>query len=172
MKLHVESMKAIGVPAKGLLELFGLKVEDLMTLTKRGVTVSDDDIILDPGQIIPPPAIRGRLTQVAITGDRLVQMFGGGDERRVTPLKKPAPSARNYIYFGGGDIRFGKLTMTDADLQLIDADPRDPFDFFPAHLRRSARRRLLGEHAGSDLHQQGMSCCIMDDRHCPRCYVI
>jgi hypothetical protein len=32
-----------------------------------------------------------------------------------------------------GDIRFGKLTMSDADLQLIDADPRDPFDFFPAH---------------------------------------
>jgi hypothetical protein len=23
--------------------------------------------------------------------------------------------------------------MSDADLQLIDADPRDPFDFFPAH---------------------------------------
>ena len=23
--------------------------------------------------------------------------------------------------------------MMDADLQLIDAEPRDPFDFFPAH---------------------------------------
>jgi len=132
MKLHVESMKAIGVPAKGLLELFGLKVEDLMTLTKRGVTVSDDDIILDPGQIVPPPAMRGRLTQVAITRDGLVQTFAGGDGRRVTPLKKPAPAARNYIYFGGGEIRFGKLTMSDADLQLIDNDPRDPFDFYPA----------------------------------------
>ena len=32
----------------------------------------------------------------------------------------------------GGTIRFGKLTMTDADLQLIDADPKDPFDFYPA----------------------------------------
>jgi hypothetical protein len=133
MKLHVESMKAIGVPAKGLLELFGLKVEDLMTLTKRGVTVSDDDIILDPGQIVPPPAIRGRLTQAAITGNVLVQTFADGDGRQLTPLKKPAPTARNYIYFGGGDIRFGKLTMSAADLQLIDADPRDPFDFFPAH---------------------------------------
>jgi hypothetical protein len=132
MKLHVESMKAIGVPAKGLLNLFGLKVEDLMTLTKRGVTVSDDDIILDPGQLVPPPAIRGRLTQVAVTADGLVQTFGGADGRRVTPMAKPAPAARNYIYFGGGDLRFGKLTMSDADLQLIDADPRDPFDFFPA----------------------------------------
>jgi hypothetical protein len=135
MKLHVESMKAIGVPAKGLLELFGLKVEDLMTLTRRGVTVSDDDIILDPSQIVPPPAIRGRLTQVVITGDGLVQTFATADGhgRRLTPLRKPAPAARNYIYFGGGDIRFGKLTMSDADLQLIDADPGDPFDFFPSH---------------------------------------
>jgi hypothetical protein len=134
MKLHVESMKTLGVPAKGLLELFGLQVEDVMKLTKRGVTVSDDDIILEPGQIIPPPAIRGRLTQVAVTANGLVQTFGGAAQgRRVAPMRKPAPSARNYIYFGGGDIRFGKLTMSDADLQLIDADPRDPFDFFPAH---------------------------------------
>jgi len=25
------------------------------------------------------------------------------------------------------------LTMTDADMRLIDADPKDPFDFFPDH---------------------------------------
>ena len=45
----------------------------------------------------------------------------------------PDPSAPNYVYFGGGDVRFGKLTMSRADLQLIDLDRRDPFDFFPAH---------------------------------------
>jgi hypothetical protein len=43
------------VPAKGSLDLFGMEVDDLMTLTKRGVTVSEDDIILAPGQIVPPP---------------------------------------------------------------------------------------------------------------------
>jgi hypothetical protein len=31
--------------------------------------------------------------------------------------------------FTGGTIRFGKLTMHDADLSLIDADPSDPFEF-------------------------------------------
>lgn len=132
MKLHVESMKAIGVPAKGLLELFGLQVEDVMKLTKEGVTVSDNDIILDPGQIVPPPRIRGRLTKVAVTANGLVQTFGDPDTKGLAPLKKPAPTAKNFIYFGSGEIRFGKLTMSDADLQLIDADPKDPFDFFPA----------------------------------------
>lgn len=131
MKLHVESMTAVGVPAKGLLSLFGLQVEDLMKLTKDGVTVSDNDIILDPRQIVPPPRIRGRLTKVAVTANGLVQTFGDPDTTQLKPLKKPSPSSRNYIYFGSGVIRFGKLTMDDADLQLIDADPRDPFDFFP-----------------------------------------
>jgi hypothetical protein len=46
------------------------------------------------------------------------------------------PDARNYLYFFGGSIRFGKLTMADADMQLIDADPRDPFEFFPARYER------------------------------------
>jgi hypothetical protein len=32
-------------------------------------------------------------------------------------------------------MRFGKLTMNDTDMQLIDADPTDPFDFFPDHYK-------------------------------------
>jgi hypothetical protein len=34
------------------------------------------------------------------------------------------------MYYRGGVLRFGKLTMTGADLLIVDADPRDPFDFF------------------------------------------
>jgi hypothetical protein len=33
----------------------------------------------------------------------------------------------------GGVLRFGKLTMNNTDMQLIDADPTDPFDSFPQH---------------------------------------
>ena len=47
------------------------------------------------------------------------------------PRSLPLTSAKNYLYFYGGSIRFGKLTMTDADMQLIDASPATPFDFFP-----------------------------------------
>jgi hypothetical protein len=35
------------------------------------------------------------------------------------------------MYYRGGTLRFGKLTMSDADMQLIDANPRNPFDFYP-----------------------------------------
>ena len=58
-----------------------------------------------------------------------MQTFDDPSKGRPTALTLPSPAARNYVYFGGGSITFGKLTMRDADLQLIDADPRDPFDF-------------------------------------------
>ena len=40
------------------------------------------------------------------------------------------------MHYRGGTLRFGKLTMSDTDMQLIDADPRDPFDFSPEHYQR------------------------------------
>ena len=132
MRLHAESMKAVGVPAKGLLEFFGLKLDDMMNVkARRGIEIQDNDIIIAAGQVLPPPEIAGRLAKVTVEGNRLVQIFddGGGAP---APLTKPSPSSRNYIYFGGGEIRFGKLTMHDADLQLIDNDPKDAFDFYPA----------------------------------------
>jgi hypothetical protein len=133
MRLHVESMKALGIPAKGLLGIFGLKLDDVMDIKRRrGVDVQDNDIVIAPGQILPPPEIRGRLTQVSLQGNRLLQTFEDTTRGRPARLTPPSPAAPNYVYFGGGDIRFGKLTMHDADLQLIDQDPKDPFDFFPA----------------------------------------
>jgi len=130
VKLHIESMKAVGIPAKGLLELFGLKLEDLIDLkNRRGIDVQDNDIILQPGQVLPPPELRGNLSRVAVEGNRLLLTFTS--DQRPVDLTLPDPRAKNYIYFGGGVITFGKLTMTDTDLQLIDEDPKDPFDFYP-----------------------------------------
>ncbi len=35
------------------------------------------------------------------------------------------------MYSRGGTLRFGKLTMDDTDLLLIDADPKGSFEFSP-----------------------------------------
>ena len=133
LRLHAESMKALGVPAKGILDLFGLELDDVMEIKKRrGVDVQDNDIIISAGQVLPPPEIAGRLSRVSVSAGKLVQVFEDASNGRPAPLRLPSPRSPNYVYFGGGDIRFGKLTMHDADLQLIDSDPKDPFDFFPA----------------------------------------
>ena len=75
------------------------------------------------------------MSRVVTAGQRLKLIFGPGTGR-VTKAAASNARAENYVSFGGGTIRFGKLTMTDADLRLIDADPRDPFDFFPARYQR------------------------------------
>jgi hypothetical protein len=131
MRVHVETMKTAGIPAKGLLELFGLKLDDVIDLkNRRGVEVQDNDIVMQPGQVLPPPELRGHLSRAAVVGNRLELTFAS--DHRPASLTLPDRRASNYIYFGGGRITFGKLTMTGADLQLIDQDPKDPFDFYPS----------------------------------------
>jgi hypothetical protein len=132
LRLHTESVSALGLPAKKLLDLFGVSLDDVVKIKEqRGVEITGDDIVIDAGRILPPPAIEGRLTRVDLVNGALHQTFG-------TPGQAPKPlapadsRARHYVYFSGSELRFGKLLMSDADLQLIDADDRDPFDFFPA----------------------------------------
>lgn len=134
VRLHASSLKAVGIPVKGMLDLFGVELQNLMKLPAgRGITTEEDDVLVDPFALLPPPATQGRVKSATIRGDRLVMTAAGASTRLKKPATRPDPAARNFVYFYGGVITFGKLTMTDADLQLIDADQRDAFDFFPAH---------------------------------------
>jgi hypothetical protein len=133
LRLHATKLKAVGVPVKGLLDLFGVDVADLMKAPAgSGIRADGDDLLLDTTAMLPPPRTEGRVQQVAIAGQRLVLRLTGDAALPKRPATLPLPRARNYVYFFGGSIRFGKLTMSDADMQLVDADPRDPFDFYPA----------------------------------------
>ena len=133
MRLHTESVKALGIPATKLLDLFDLTLDKLLTIEKgHGMEVKDDDVIISPGRVLPAPELQGHLSQVEIVGQQLHQVFSSAEIKTAAVLTPPDPKARNYVYFSGSSIRFGKLTMTGADLQLIDADERDAFDFYPA----------------------------------------
>jgi hypothetical protein len=130
LRIHGTKRKAAGVPAGGLLDFFGIGLDDLVPAKEAvGLRVEHDDIYVDPGRLLPPPRVRGHLRDARIEGAQLVQVFGSSEPAR--PLSPPRPRA-NYLYFRHGLLRFGKLTMSDADLELVDADPRDPFDFFAA----------------------------------------
>ena len=39
------------------------------------------------------------------------------------------------MFYRGGVLRFGRLTMNDTDMRLIDADPTNAFDFSPDHYK-------------------------------------
>lgn len=137
VRLHTEKVSALGLPATKLLDVFDLKLQDLIALeNRRGISIAGDDIILTPGQVLPPPEIRGHLGRARLSGGQLLLTFSPADGLAAAPLTPLQPNARGYVYFSGSSIRFGKLTMNGSDLQLIDADERDPFDFFPVRYTR------------------------------------
>ena len=124
--MHPVNVKTAGIPSTKLMALFGVELADILkSRPDRGINFRDNDLFLDATRVLPPPQTKGRLSSAFIRGNRLVQVFGKG-------AAAAARSSGNYIWFRGASIRFGRLTMTDADLKLIDIDPRDPFDFYSA----------------------------------------
>jgi hypothetical protein len=134
LRLRAHSIKTLGIPAKGLLAFFGVELENLVNLPGRtGMRVVEDTVVIAPGALVPPPRIEGRLQAVRVEPTRVVQIFGPGS---LPPLTLPDRSMRNYMYYRGGTLRFGKLTMSDADLALIDANQKDAFDFYQDRYER------------------------------------
>jgi hypothetical protein len=126
VRLHAEKVEAAHVPIKGLLHFFGSDLAKLVNLkSDRGVTIDGNDILIDPSRILPPPKIEGHLNMVRVDGNRILLTFGP----MTLPELRPPLQAASYIYHHGGVLRFGKLTMTDSDLELVNNPPRTPFDF-------------------------------------------
>ncbi len=71
---------------------------------------------------------QGRLSSIAIRGNEIVQQYGTAS----VPSHK---MTGNYMSYRGAQLRFGKLTMSDTDLTLIDMNPEDPFDFYLPHYK-------------------------------------
>jgi len=127
IRVHTEKVKAAHLPVKGLMDLIGETISKLIDTRKvGGVRAEKDDLILIPSELFPPPHLYGKVTSVSIRGDQIVQQYG-------QPEPPTLKMAGNYMAYRGAQLRFGKLTMTDTDLTLIDMDPRDPFDFYLEH---------------------------------------
>ncbi len=131
IRLSPTSMKIFGVNGMALMKALGLSLQKMIDVSgAKGVHVRGNDLFLDALAILPPPVIRGRLSALRIEGEELVQTFGApGDTAR--SLVPPDTSVHdNYMYYRGGMLHFAKLFMPDADMLVVDADPRDPFDFY------------------------------------------
>jgi hypothetical protein len=130
IRIHAEKVKAAYLPVKGLLDLLGVKISDLINTKKvAGLRADGNDLLLNPGQVFPPPLIQGKVSAVRIEGSRIVQIFGKA------PATSEPRAGGNYMAYRGAQLKFGKLTMEDTDLVLVDMDPKDPFDFFLAHYK-------------------------------------
>jgi len=140
VRVHPTSIKVAKVSAGPLLRLVGLKLDKLVNLRgARGARLKGNDIFLQPDSLLPPPRIHGHLTGARIEGDELRLTF---DEPAIAPIADaadaPPDTSGNYLYFRRGTLRVGKLFMVHADMEIMDQNPADPFDFsvdeFPRQL--------------------------------------
>jgi len=124
--LRVDKIVAAHLPVKGLIHFLGEDLAKLIALKQdRGVTLEGDSVLLRPDRMLPPPRIEGKITAVRIEGDRIVLTFRTGSAKALNP-----PYATgSYMYQRGGVLRFGKLTMNDADLEIVSDSQHTPFNF-------------------------------------------
>ncbi len=155
MQLKTEKVSALSVPAKKLMSLFGLELDDVVSLKRKGVEVQDNDVIIAPGLVLPPPEIQGRLTRVAIVNGRLEQTFGSPSGARAGD----ADAARSHEPELRLLLRLRHSIREAHDERVGPAAHRQrserPIRFFPREIQRPARRRLFEEHAVGwveDLH--------------------
>ena len=133
LRLQPVSIKAFGIPVKGIMEFLGMRLQKMLDLRKAtGIRVEKNDLVISPTAIVPPPRIRGRLAGIELSDSSMVQVFRPLRGPTPAPLERP-DTAANYMYFRSGSLRFGLLTMTPADLYIKDADPSNAFDVFLAH---------------------------------------
>lgn len=129
IRLHPTKIDICGINGIGLLKAVGMTLEKMLALpADRGVTAEKNDMLLDPEKLLPPPQVELKLSDVRIEGDELVQIFDAG--RHLAPMTPHRPNEKNWMYYKGGTLRMGKLLMIDADMQVADTDPTDPFSFF------------------------------------------
>jgi hypothetical protein len=130
IRIRTTSVQALDIPVEGLMHALDLDAADLMgNLEERGLAFEGDDLILDASLAFPPPRMRGRVVAVSVGEAGLSITLGD-------PGAAPRPGNANHLWFRDGTIRIGRMTQTDADLRILDDDPRDPFDFFPGQMNR------------------------------------
>src|ERR1019366_7993454 len=134
IRVHTTKVTALHLPVKGLMGLLGLVTQKMLnTKEVEGVSADKDDLVLDPEKILPPPQLHGHLTSLKIENGVIDLTFGPEIGKAASAPIPESCGARNYVHFKGGSVRFGKLTMSDTDLELVDTSPADPFDFAIDH---------------------------------------
>lgn len=130
LRIRTSSVRALGIPVRGAMRLFGLSLERIIDWKKaRGVRAEGNDLVLSPTDVLPAPQVRGRLVRIGFAENTLIQVFRTSGTVPAL-LTVPATSTTNYMYYRGNTLRFGRLSMTPADLLICDLDPGTPFDFF------------------------------------------
>lgn len=122
MELTPIAIKSGSLPIDKILKFLG---QDLGNFMPKGEQASmrfeEGRILIDPTSMFPAPKASGRLVHAEVTGEHLVMSYDNGAPHMTPPLLEPEAPA--YIAMLGHDLLVGKITMTDACLQLLPLNP-------------------------------------------------
>lgn len=124
VQFHLRKIDVLKVPVKGLLSLFHLQLSDLVASPQvPGVELENNDVRFNTQTLLPPPHIHGNITAVTLSPTELQVVYGGASDR-----EEELSQWHNFLRFQGGTLDFGKLTMRNVDLTMIDAAQEPWFD--------------------------------------------
>ncbi len=124
IQIHVTKIDVLKIPFKALLGGLHVTISDLFNSKDiAGLQVVGNDIFLDTQKLLPPPHIRGQLSAIHVMNPDLEAVYGNAETEAAR-----VEQWRNFLRLSGGSIDFGKLTMHNVDLVMIDISSDPWFD--------------------------------------------
>ncbi len=143
IRVSTEKLKALHVPVKGMMDKLGIDLARLVSTSKiPGMVTDKNDVLMDLGELLPAPHIKGKVSAVLIGDNSIITIFGDG--------ARPAAAndAVSYMNFQGNPVRLGKLTMENADLTVLNVDSEaTPHRLESGPLSRPTRRRIFQNYS-------------------------
>jgi hypothetical protein len=123
---RVAQLHVLKMPMGALLHGLHIKLGDIFHSRAAGITVQGDTVYFNADTLPPPPHIVGHITAVHLIrsaqGLAIETIYDhAGDDTR------EEEKWRDFLKLTGGTLRFGRLTMHDVDLILIDEASKDPY---------------------------------------------
>lgn len=122
--LHVDRLSVLKLPVKGLLGDFHVSIADVVGKTSvAGIEASENDLYFDTKKLLPAPHIHGTLNQIHVKNPDIEVIYGDAQNDAAR-----TEQWHNFMALKGGTLDFGKLTMHNVDLIMIDASKDAWFD--------------------------------------------
>lgn len=134
IRLHPVKVRGLGIPVGGLARWLGVKLGRTAVKIGKpvGLEADGDDLLMDASRATPPPRIVGPVVDARVEHGALHLRFGRAPGLTTGADQDPAPPEPehpNRIWMHGGVLVIGRLTMDPTEMEIVDVDPADPFDF-------------------------------------------
>lgn len=111
------SVKSLGLPLLALIQPAGLGLGDLTPLSRPGVTLSGNKLIMNPEKLFPDPRLKIDHIKSATLDDNGLTLVFSSD--KATPKFAAIPAqADSYIWLQSGDAKFFSTLLVNTHLLL------------------------------------------------------